>query len=206
MPILALDVDGVVLDPDRAGTGHWSGELERRYGITRPQLRQALFADRWVDVVEGRRDLRDALGVALDEIGTEATVDDVMTCWFDADFVVVEATIELAGRVAESGIPVVLATNQEHWRAAFLAEQLGRRFPLHDVVYSAALGAQKHDPAFYDAASARLGVSAAQRGDVVFADDDARNVDCAVEAGWRAHLVTPTNGWIEAVVADLGLA
>jgi putative hydrolase of the HAD superfamily len=97
----------------------------------------------------------------------------------------------------------VLATNQEHWRAAFLAERVGEVFPLHAVLYSADLGTTKDDAAFFDLASDRLGVSL--RRDVVFADDAEENVASARSAGWSAHFVTRTNGWADAVASDLGL-
>ena len=82
---LALDVDGVLLDSDRGGAGHWSVELERKYGVSRAQLREHFFVPCWDDVVNGRRPI--CIG---------------------------------------HGIRVVLATNQENRRAAYLGEHLGK--------------------------------------------------------------------------------
>ena len=55
MLTLALDVDGVLLDPDRNGDGRWTNELAARFGIERSQLREAFFMRRWDDVINGRR-------------------------------------------------------------------------------------------------------------------------------------------------------
>ena len=50
-----------------------------------------------------------------------------------------------------------------------------------DIVYSAALGAMKPEPSYFDRATAKL-------GEIIFFDDSQANVDAAAAAGWRAHL------------------
>jgi putative hydrolase of the HAD superfamily len=145
MRILALDVDGVLLDSNRGGAGPWSNELERRYGITHAQLRDSFFARCWNDIVNGRRKIEDGLTEALEIIGVPVDCESVLSCWFEADFVPVESAINLANGIAELGARIVLATNQEHRRAAFLHERLGELVPIDDVIYSADLGVQKHE-------------------------------------------------------------
>ncbi len=183
--MLALDVDGVLLDPERGGAGHWTNELTRRHGITRGELRDAFFLRCWDDVLNGRRAIEEALTEALDRIGTSVDTESVLTCWFEADFVPFMPAIALARRTADAGALVVLATNQEHRRAAYLNERLGKSFPIHAVLYSAAIGHQKHDAAFFDRASDRLGLRDDQRSSVVFIDDVLANVETAVASGWQ---------------------
>jgi FMN phosphatase YigB (HAD superfamily) len=145
MLVLALDVDGVLLDPDRGDAGHWTVEMERSFEITRSQFRASFFM--------------------------------------------------------RSGCRVVLATNQEHRRAAFLRERLGALMPIDDVLYSADLGSQKHEAAFFERASERLGLGAGRRGDVVFVDDLEHNVDQARAAGWCA-VHAPPGGPVATWVAE----
>ena len=194
--VLALDVDGVLLDPNRDGAGHWTVELTRRHGITRAELREAFFAKSWDDVLHGRRRIEEALTEALDHIGTTVDVESVLSCWFEADFVPVLPVIDLAQRAADAGILVVLATNQEHRRAAFLNERLGESFPIHAVFYSAEVGRQKHDAAFFDQASDRLGLAADQRCSVVFVDDVLANVETAIATGWRGVHAEEGSPWL----------
>lgn len=205
MRILALDVDGVLLDPERFGSGNWTNELERRHGITRPQLREAFFSRSWDDVVNGRRDIEPALAEALDEIGSTVPVDDVLACWFDADFAPVDDAVDLARRAADAGCRVVLATNQEHRRAAYLGERLGGLIPLEAVIYSADLGVQKHDPRFFELATQHLGVDPVDRSSIVFVDDVEHNVEQARAAGWSAFGATAGVDWISPVAQALGL-
>ena len=88
----ALGVDGVLLDPDRGGDRHWAKDLKRRNGTTRPQLRDSFFMRSWDDVVNRRRPIEDALTEAPQLIGPSAPVEDVLSCWSDADYVPFKAT------------------------------------------------------------------------------------------------------------------
>lgn len=70
------------------------------------------------------------------------------------------------------------------------------------MLYSAELGVQKHDPAFFELATDVLDGAP---GDVVFVDDGQSNVDQAAAAGWAAVLGSPDGGWIPEVEHLLGL-
>jgi putative hydrolase of the HAD superfamily len=208
MDVLALDIDGVLLDPDRGGAGHWTIEMERNFGLTRPQFREAFFQRSWDDVVNGRRSVEDGVGEALADLGAGVDVEEFLRVWFEADFAPINDAIALARRAGDAGCRVVLATNQEHRRAAFLRERLERLMPVDDVLYSADFGVQKHEAAFFELASVRLGLPADRRADVVFVDDAAHNVDQARAAGWLAvHAApgAPPGVWIAEVDRLLGL-
>ncbi len=205
MLTLALDVDGVLLDPDRHGEGHWTNELTARFGIERAQLRESFFMQSWDDVVNGRRTVEDGLGEALTRIGSAVDVESVLSCWFDADYAPIEETFDLARRAAAAGCGVVLATNQEHRRAAYLHQRIGATVPLERVIYSADVGCQKHDARFFETASDRLGLEADQRTSVVFVDDVMHNVEVARSSGWRAVHASADQPWRHDVAELLGL-
>ncbi len=199
--LLALDVDGVLLDPDRGGDGHWTNELQRRHDITRDQLREHFFTRHWDDVVNGRQPLEGALDAALDEIGSRCSAADVIDCWHAADFVVIDDAVDLARRAVGAGVPVVLATNQSHERAAHLHAALGERFPIADVWYSAEFGVQKHDARFFELARGRVHPAT----DIVFVDDTPVNVERAAESGWHAIHADGSTSWTDTVAALLDL-
>lgn len=199
MLILALDVDGVLLDPNRGGAGHWSSELELRHGITRSQLREAFFVRHWDDVVTGRLEIEEVLREALQQLGTSVDPESVLSCWFEADFFPVASAVALANRAAAAGVTVVLATNQEHRRATFLRERLGRLMPLADVLYSADLRHQKNERGFFERASERLGLRRDEGERVVFVDDLHVNVETAKAAGWRGVYAGEGNEWVAQV-------
>ena len=199
MFILALDVDGVILDSNRGGAGHWSRELELRHGITRAQLRDVFFSRYWDDIVTGQRKIEEGLSEALRLLDTSADCESVLSCWFEADFFPVEAAIALANRAAAAGVTIVLATNQEHRRARFLRERLGVLMPIDEVLYSADLGHQKHERAFFARALDRLGVRSSDSGRVVFVDDLEVNVETAKAVGWRGVHASDGDEWVAQV-------
>jgi putative hydrolase of the HAD superfamily len=203
-PILALDVDGVVLDPQRGGRGHWTGELSARYGITRAQLRDSFFAPYWPEVIVGRRAIEPTLAVSLRRMGVTQSAEDVLACWFEADFVPVLEVVTAARSWAAEGVTVVLATNQEHRRVAYLRDQLDALLPVSDVLYSADLGFEKHDDRFWVLAGARLGVSDADPPPLLV-DDDLRNVETAQQCGWSGVHFTGQPGWKADVARALRL-
>ena len=202
---LALDVDGVLLDSDRGGAGRWSVELERKHGVSRAQLREHFFVPCWDDVVNGRRPIESALGESLRLLGSSVSVEDVLACWFAADFVLFEPAINLARCASAHGIRVVLATNQEHRRAAYLREHLEKLFSIDAMLYSADLGVQKHEPTFFALASQRLRNDDGSRSRVLFVDDLDVNVQQARKSGWEAVHATPDQRWIAEVLQRLDL-
>ncbi len=195
---LALDVDGVLLDAERGGAGHWSAVLADRHGVDPDALQQAFIARAWPEVVVGARPIEPALEAALRELAWDLSVEEVLECWFEADLHVNEEVVAAAARWAGRGAAVVLATEQEHRRAAFLQERLGARLPIRAVLYSADLGAVKRDARFFAAASERLGVGDRPER-VVLVDDRAPNVEAARRHGWSAVHYTGDPGWVREV-------
>ena len=80
------------------------------------------------------------------------------------------------------GVPLHLATVQEHERARHLWETLRFRERFDAMHYAADLGAAKPDPAFYAAIETRTGYAPA---DLALLDDRVANVEAARAAGWR---------------------
>lgn len=205
MLTLALDVDGVLLDSDRDGAGHWSRELRERFGIDPEQLSDTFFAPSWRDVVTGHQPIEPVLARALVDMGSTVDVETVLACWFEADYVPIEPSFDLARRVARSGKRVVLATDQEHRRASHLRQNIGGAIPLAHIFYSADVGYQKRDPRFFEHASAQLDLATSERSGVVFVDDRIANVDVARSCGWHAIHATGDTTWRDEVTKLFGV-
>jgi putative hydrolase of the HAD superfamily len=196
-PVLAVDVDGVLLDPQRGGLGPWGLALQERLGIDRGALREAFFAPHWDDIVVGRRPIEPALASALQSLGSRVTVDEVLECWFQADFVVNEPVLSALRGVAENGAKLVLATNQEHRRLAFLREHLEPLLPIAATFASAELGVVKADERFWTLATHAVGAG-------TLLDDDLGNVEVARRGGWGGVHFTGRDGWVDDVLQALG--
>ena len=169
-----------MLDPDRGGRGAWHGALYERFGVDAGALQAAFFGPEWTAVVRGQSAIEPVMARTIETLGWDMTVDDLLDCWFEADFHPDRAVVEAAADWAADGVRLVLVTNQEHRRAHDVEGRVRDSFPVAGMAYSAALGFMKNDPEFYPAACDRLGL--ARDAPVVFLDDSAENVAVAPAA------------------------
>ncbi len=202
--VLALDVDGVVLDSERGGLGKWHHEVERRYGVDIADLQRVFFEPSWPAIVRGERPIEPALDVALAQLGWPMTTEALLDCWFEADFVVDPEVAAAASAWAGAGARVVLVTDQEHRRAAYLRDALRDVLPVSGFAYSAAIGRTKRDDGFFPAACEVLGIDPASG--VVFVDDTLPNVEAARRHGWTAVHFTKASAWRDEIERALAQA
>lgn len=180
--VLMLDVDGVVVVPRPGG---WAANLETDLGLSRETLQTRFFAPHWRDVVLGRADLTGRLAPVLAEIAPHLTPETLTRYWFEHDADLDARLLADVARARALGLPVHLATVQEHERAAYLWSTLGLAAQFDGLHYAAELGAAKPEPAFYAAVERRTNRPAR---DLALIDDRVENVEAARAAGWRAAL------------------
>nr|WP_312052405.1 hypothetical protein [Brevundimonas diminuta] len=114
--VLMMDVDGVVVrHPDPSG---WSVRIED-LGIPRQALQDRFFKPWWDEVVHGRATLRDRLAPALADVAPHVSCDQLIRYWFEGDAHLDEALLLQLAEVRASGVPLHLATVQEHERASY---------------------------------------------------------------------------------------
>jgi FMN phosphatase YigB (HAD superfamily) len=199
--LLALDVDGVLLDPQRGGRGPWQAAFSERFGVDARLLDSTLFAAPWADVITGRRPVESALTAAFEALRWDIGVEDALQCWFEEDFVVDPAVLGAATTWSGLGVPLALVSNQEPRRARFLHERLAPLLPLRGTAFSGDLGAVKSDADFYARAERHLGL--APRTSVVFLDDTAANVQTSTRHGWTGIHFTRDGDWRRQVATAL---
>lgn len=197
-PLLAIDVDGVLVDPIRAGRGNWTDDLREQLNVDLDLT--TFFRGPWQDVIVGRVAVEQALHDWLGERGHPVEVEEFLDCWLEGDFSLNGEVIDACRDWASRGLSMFLATNQEHRRAKFLAERLGPMLSLSGIAYSAALGATKPSAEFYLAADKLIHGSGVSP--VVFLDDTITHVEAARAHGWHGvHFSGPS--WREEVEAKL---
>jgi putative hydrolase of the HAD superfamily len=186
--VIALDVDGVLIDATRKGTSGWLEVVGPRFGLTREDM-QPFFAGVFHEVILGRVDVEAALADHFTAISSDADPAAFLQGWLREDSHINEEVVVAAEAWARAGVPIVLATTQEHRRVDRLRALFGKRLALVDVLYSAELGVAKPDPEFFRIADERIGGKP-----VVFIDDALANVEAARTHGWTAiHYPAETN-------------
>lgn len=186
-PILALDVDGVIIDG--FPKARWDVDMEADLGITREEVTKHFFAPHWQGIMLGKTHMMPVLADALLAIGTAVSAQEFVDYWHGKDANVRQDVIEAAlvwkSRV---GGKVVLATNQEHVRARYLWEVLCFQDHFDEMVASCRIGAAKPEANYFVKADAVIGRLPNQS--VIFLDDLEDNVATANAHGWQAHLVS----------------
>jgi putative hydrolase of the HAD superfamily len=179
--ILALDLDGVVLTGHAEG-GRWDRYLARDLGIDTAVLQEKFFQPYWRDIMLGRRDLFLVLEACWPEMKCKASPRDFVDYWFRCDYTVDDALLKVVDSWRAGGGTCVLATNQEHHRARFVWNDGGLSQHFDEMFYSAALGVEKPQPAFYRTVTDKV-----DDRSITFLDDAIANVEAASAAGWTAH-------------------
>lgn len=179
---LMLDVDGVLVFGRPVDGLHWIVGLENDIGVVPHDLANAFFRAGWREVVTGQAALLPTLQAALDDIAPKVRAEVLRDYWFEMSSHIVQPVLSDLRAARQRGVPVFLATNQCHMRAAYLLDTVGLRREVDGIIYSAQAGAQKPEPGFYAFAEVHSGYAA---DDLLMVDDTPDNIIAAKAAGWQ---------------------
>ncbi len=180
---LMVDVDGVLVDGRPEDGRPWHTSLEEDLGFSSETLHELFFAPYWENIVVGRAGLMEGLTAALGRFAPHVSPAELVSYWFEKDSRLAEPLLRELSLVRSAGIRVYLATNQEHLRAAYLMETLRLAEHVDGIFYSARVGARKPDLEFFTTVQSGVGLSGEE---LLLIDDDRRNTEGAVRAGWQA--------------------
>ncbi len=176
--VVLFDADGVVQRPHTS----WISRLQSLCGDSHQA--EAFLADVFAaeqPCLSGEGDFAVALRDVLQRWRSGASVEQALAVW-----TLIEpqaAMLELVASLRAAGRVVGLATNQQRYRARFMAGQLGYARHFDHLLFSCDLGFAKPQQAYFSAAVAVLDVAASE---VVFIDDHEANVQAARTAGLNA--------------------
>ena len=185
-PILALDVDGVVIDgwPNY----RWNENLEADLGIKTSDYQEMIHGPLWHDIVRGQISLKPVLEDFLRGVRSQITPGEFMDYWFRNDGRLADEVIKVAIAWKERrGGLLYLATNQEPLRAKFIWEGLKLKHCFDGMIVSCQIGAAKPEPEYFQRADEVIDRASGQQ--VIFLDDMIANVKSARAHGWTAHHV-----------------
>lgn len=183
MKVLMVDVDGVLIHGRPTDGLPLFTYLERDLGLRLDLLQQEFFQTHWRDIIIGHAALEPRLAGVLAKIAPHLSAETLIDYWFENDSRLDLNLLEELAALRQSGITLLLATNQEHSRARYLMEHIGLSAHFDDIIYSAALGHSKPSPDFFRLATERAGVLP---GEIAFIDDMAENIEAARQFGWNA--------------------
>ncbi|HSW74709.1 MAG TPA: HAD-IA family hydrolase [Candidatus Saccharimonadales bacterium] len=175
---LILDADGVLIHGN-----DFSERLVRDYDVDRDKEKE-FFTTKFQECLVGKADLKESIAPYLASFGWKGTVEGLLEYWFAEEYELNKELIEYVGRLRTSGIHVVLATNQEKYRTQYMLDHMGFDGVFDKVYSSAHLGLKKPAVEFFAHLVEDMQVD---KGEVLFWDDDQRNIDGATEYGIHAE-------------------
>ena len=173
-----LDADGVLIHGKT-----FSERLSRDYDVNKAKERE-FFTTKFQDCLVGKADLKESIAPYLASFGWQGTVDELLEYWFAEEYILNKDLIQYVGRLRRAGIKVVLATNQEKYRTKYMLEHMGFDGVFDKIYSSAHLGLKKPTIEFFSHLVEDMN---ADKSEVLFWDDDQRNIDSAITYGIHAE-------------------
>ena len=171
-----------------------------RSGVPEAEVRRAVFStERKIPLESGRQTWREFSGMVRSELGLEMNEDEFLTL-FTSVLTPNEPMFDLVRALApRHTLGCCSNTSGPHW------DEIRSSVPVTDLfgprVLSFEVGSMKPDPRIYRVLIDACGVEAS---DIVFIDDNARNVESAVGSGIRALLFTGVAN-LETDLRNLGI-
>lgn len=193
---LIFDADGVVINGEQ-----FSKVLARDYDVDKAKEKE-FFTTHFQECLVDKADLKESIAPYLSSFGWKGTADEFLEYWFKSGHNLDEALVNYVQALRRSGKQVVLATNQEKYRTDYILKHMGFEGIFDKIYTSAHLGLKKPSVEFFAKVIDDLGVN---KKDVLFWDDDQRNIDSAKECGIHTELYTDYNSFVATMKTKYGL-
>ncbi len=184
---IIFDADGVLINGEKfpdVRARHLNGDAEKE---------REFFTTVFQDCLVGKADLKESIAPYLSSFGWNGTVDEFLEYWFKAEHSLNEKLMLYVKQLRDSGITVVLATNQEKYRTQYMLDHMGFAGAFDKIYSSAHLGLKKPAIEFFARVVEELG---AVKTDTLFWDDDKQNIEGATAYGIHAEFYDDYNAFL----------
>lgn len=193
---LIMDADGVLIN------GEKFAEVLARDFKTDKAKEKEFFTTVFQECLVGNADLKESIAPYLPSFGWQGTAEEFLDYWFKAEHSINQDLMRDVQQLRASGVRVVMATNQEKYRTHYMLEHMGFAGAFDKIYSSAHLGLKKPATEFFAHVVTDLQVP---KNEVLFWDDDERNIAGAAEYGIRTELYTDYAAFKHAMAQTYGL-
>jgi HAD superfamily hydrolase (TIGR01509 family) len=155
-----FDADGVLINGEL-----FSVQFKKDFGITIPD---DFFENEFQPALVGKADLKELLEPRLKKWGWEKGVDELLDYWFKAEHKIDEKVVGIVKKLKSKNIHCYVVTNQEKYRAKYLAEKMGFGEMFDGFFPSTYVGFKKPQLEFFQHVLDEIGCSGVE---VVYFDD-----------------------------------
>ncbi len=185
---ILFDVDGVVVRAEM-----FSKQYARAKNISDDEI-LPFFKDVFPCCTEGKADLKEVLKEWLPKWKWEGSTDGFLQAWFEAEHKIDERVTGVVGRLRNKGVKCYLATNQEKYRVGYMKEKMRFAEIFDGIFASFEIGHRKPNKKFYESILEDLRErDGIQSNEIMFFDDDRKNVDEAKAIGIESYLYSDFN-------------
>jgi putative hydrolase of the HAD superfamily len=180
---IIFDSDGMLTHGPR-----FSAKYAAEHGIS-IDVMNPFFDGPFKDCLVGKSDLKAELENGwLDKWSWKGTSDELLAYWFSCGDELDQSVFETISSLRKKGVICVLATNQEKYRTDYLSEKFGYVDAFNKVFSSAYVGFKKPHEDFFDVVFEYFQSidDSITKADVLFWDDDIKNVEGAKSFGFQA--------------------
>lgn len=175
-----LDADGLMFKKER----YFSEILHEQHGVPAESV-IPFFKTRYRDCQRAAADLKEELVPYLKQWQWEGDVESFLDFWFSQS-VVDEDVLNVVRDLRSKGLKCYLATDQEKYRAEYIRKNLGLERELDGFFFSFEVGYSKSDADFFKTILETLHLAPE---DVIFFDDEEKNIETANGLGIKSVLV-----------------
>jgi putative hydrolase of the HAD superfamily len=177
--VVCFDLDGVVL---KKRNSFFSDKLSEKLGIGLDKI-LPFFKNEYKQIVIGKADLKESLEKYFSLWGWTGTVDELVGFWFTSENNIDEEVLEIVKKIKEKSFKTYLASDHSKERAENLLKVVGLEKYFDGDFFSGNVGYTKEEKEFFEKMVENLGVNSEE---VLFIDDDMKNVEVAKSAGLNA--------------------
>ena len=176
--MIVSDLDGMLVTGPR-----FSEEFPKKFGVPRVDVDE-FFSGEFQQCKIGELDLRNVLEKYAQKWGIG--VAEILEFWFGLSTINKEV-VEILKKLKAQDVSIILATNQEKYRLAYLLELLQEDEHWIDVVIaSCEIGIKKPDPEFYERIESLFPI--VKKNDMLVFDDKKETIEALIRMGYVAEV------------------
>ena len=178
---ILLDLDGVVV---KGRHKYFSEKLAEEHNIPIDEI-LPFFKGEYKQAAVGEVDIKEVLPPYLEKWNWQGSVDEFLEYWFEGEREVDQRVMGVVRGLRQDGTRVHLASDNEINRARYLMDEVGLKDEFDRAFFSSELGHTKSNPVFFQKVLREL---QAQPADVIYWDDDPKNIEIANQIGIQGNV------------------
>lgn len=179
---ILFDADGVTIKNHRYFSQRFSEDfnvpMEKILPFLQEDLKQCSI---------GKGDLKQSLIKYIPLWGYTKTPEELMEYWFEGEKEIDNQVIKFVKELKNKGIKCYLVSDNEWYRATYLKEKINLNTIFDNCFFSCDLGVKKSNPEFFVKVYQTTNLKPEE---LMYFDDDTKNVDIASSQGIDAHTYT----------------